>query len=89
MQMQGVAVQGQSYIVYNNEIYRLRRADVQSGFVRFCQDKIQGHSSTFQGLNFRIQGHFEWGQMNQNTLLLICLLPLLTTVGTVSDLSNK
>ena len=29
MQMQGVAVQGQSYIVYNSEIHRLRRADVQ------------------------------------------------------------
>ena len=29
MQMQGVAVQGQRYIVYNSEIHRLRRADVQ------------------------------------------------------------
>ena len=35
-----------------------------TGFLGFSQDKIQGHSSTFQGLNFRIQGLFGWGQMN-------------------------
>ena len=32
--------------------------DKDAGFVGFCQDKIQGHSSTFQGLNLRIQGLF-------------------------------
>ena len=32
-----------------------------TGFIGFCQDKLQGHSSTFQGLNFKIQGLFEWG----------------------------
>ena len=29
MQIQGFAVRGQSYTVYNCEIHRLRRADVQ------------------------------------------------------------
>ena len=47
-----------------------------SGFLGFCQDKIQGHSSTFQGLNLTIQGLSEWGQMN----LLMCKLKVLINI---------
>ena len=44
-----------------------------TGFVGVCQNKIQGDSRTFQGLNFRIQGLFEWAQMS----LLTCTLNIL------------
>ena len=49
---------------------------VKTEFVGFCQNKIQGHSRTFQGLNFRIQGLFEWAQMN----LLTCTLNVLINI---------
>ena len=44
-----------------------------------CQDKIQGHSSSFQGLNFSIQGLFECGKIN----LLTCKFNVrITLLGT-------
>ena len=48
---------------------------------RVCQDKIQGHSSTFQGPNFIIQGHYEWGQMN----LLTCKIRRASVVDKCTD----
>ena len=45
-----------------------------TGFIGFCQNKIQGHSRTFQGLNIRIHGLFEWAQMNHLTCTLNVLI---------------
>ena len=50
-----------------------------SGFVGFCQNKIQGHSRTFQGLNFRIQGLFEWAQINLLTRTLSVLINIVAS----------
>ena len=47
-----------------------------SAFIEFCQDKIQEHSTTFQGLNFSIQGLFERAQIN----LLSCKLNVLINI---------
>ena len=52
-----------------------------TGFVGLCQNKIQGHSRTFQGLNFRSQGLFEWAQINLLMCTLTLLLLLLMNVG--------
>ena len=49
---------------------------LMAGFLGFCQDKIQGHSSTFQGLNLRILGLSEQGQIN----FLMCKLNVLINI---------
>ena len=37
----------------------MNTSNILPGFIGFCQDKIQGHSSTFQGQNFKIQELFK------------------------------
>ena len=55
---------------------------LNTGFLGFCQDKIQGHSSTIEGLNSRIQGLSERGQMN---LLMSKLNVLINMFASVVD----
>ena len=45
--------------------------DINKGFIGFCQDNIQGHSSTFQGQHFRIQELFN---------VLMCKLTVLFNI---------
>ena len=50
---------------------------IKSGFVLFCWDNTQGYLSTFQGLDFGIQGLFDRKQTN----LLMCKLNILIKIA--------